>query len=515
MRATPDIAFATCDQRVNLYASIQLPFTAQSRLGDKRKSSSVKEFWFDEELDSCQLGDNMFFEDFSGCWSTDTGTSTSDCEQRDDDNVGARRKHIGNTRKDVENNRRDVANARNVIGMDWEDIENDRKNIVDNQDVIGNNRNDAGNDKNNIAKARNDIVDVTEDDDNEELKLQEHVDYFDKNTERFETRVTNVNDIAEKWREMRNMRIYSSDTSTETEDECQIDYDNNRMTLDTNKSPDKEKIITYPPVVSSQRNYDLNCKYLLKKSVKTSGGLGISGNFIHDQAMDARIDITANNISKITAPNLPSDSTNSRCIGHDAICKDVIPNDVILKYVTRDVIDNAAWKSADSDRKAISITHSKVHNVWNTTLVGVDKKSKENVIDCDDLESSQCSNHEMDDGLKVATPLNTNNAASTWGSVLITGHVGADIHREIIPLCLSANTTQGISLHQMASKKLIDGMEALIDNSLPADSARLKREIFTLSKESRVPSSMTSTTTVDDSGNTVGVWQDTVGFTLR
>jgi hypothetical protein len=44
------------------------------------------------------------------------------------------------------------------------------------------------------------------------------------------------------------------------------------------------------------------------------------------------------------------------------------------------------------------------------------------------------------------------------------------------------------------------------------DCSRVERDIVALSKESRVPSSMTLSTTIDDMGNMIGVSQDSLAI---
>lgn len=61
-RSSQEIPFAFTGQRLNIFASVTLPTRALQRLESAKKelhhvSSGVKEFWFDEDFASCQLGD--------------------------------------------------------------------------------------------------------------------------------------------------------------------------------------------------------------------------------------------------------------------------------------------------------------------------------------------------------------------------------------------------------------------------------------------------------------------------
>jgi hypothetical protein len=381
LRPSAEIPFAISGQRINLYALAELPPRAQSGFGEKRKSSSVKEFWFDEELDSCQLGDNMFCdnEEFPEYWGTDTDISTSDCEQQYDE--------VGNDREF--------------------DVGINRSNIV-----------------HGLAASSKDC-------DNEETALEEPGDQFET-AEKIEPDQSHVEDISvENWRKIRNIRLYSSDTSTETEDECQADCEN-RYDFPKHLNIENISYMNTPEKESSQRNSDFNHNHYVIDSVTKYSGLEAS---------------------------------------HDVICNDVTHNDVIYNDVRNDEVIPNDLKS--------------VH------------KSKENVIDCD--------SYEMDDDIEETTEITSDKTDSDWGSVLITGYIGPDIHRERIPLCLNGNSSHSISLHQMAAKKFINGMEATLDNT--ADSSRIEKDIAALSKESRVHSYMTSITIVDDMENTVCVSQ--------
>ena len=448
LRATPQIPFSVSDQRINLYALVQLPSKAQSRLGEKRKSSSVKEFWFDEELDSCQLGDNMFLEDFqdngefSGYWATDTDISTSDCEQQYDEKVGSDREyHVGISRSD--------------IVPDF-------------------------------------VADKMKDSD-EDLNLEEPGDKFGS-SQKTGTDQSNVEDIVKNWREVRNIRLYSSDTSTETEDECQVDSGSHyrlHIQNDSNMSPPKKHSI--------QENCDLNHNHyndVMNNLPHVTDTRTDDSSARTEDMMDSNTDVatTKYGISSLVA------SHDSRQLRNNTMCNDITHNDVTYSITCNDVIHNDA-----ADRIRQNEVCMRSYDVMSTHMnhtACINKSSKENVIDCD--------TYDIDDGINESTELTKDKTDSDWGSVLITGYIGPDIHRERIPLCLSRNKSRGISLHQMAAKKFIDGMETMLDST--PDCSKVERDIVALSKESRVPSSMTLSTTIDDMGNMIGVSQDSLAI---
>lgn len=471
LRATPEISFSPSDQRINLYASVQLPSRAQLRLGEKR--SSVKEFWFDDELDSCQLGDNIFFDDFqdngefSGYWGTDTDISTSDCEQQYDERIASDGEEVGSVRDLVK-------------------------------------------------------------DEMEDGKNEEH---FEKSGDKFETakRIamdeTNVVDVVKNWREVRNVRLYSSESSTETEDEgqldglfqCGISQAHHNLDMNGTTSPPEKDV--------SPRNCDLNHNCYRLNSVNIDEGMKTTDDVTNKLAhvadmstencsaktegmMDNNMDVSTTKavISLLDASDecrhLSNDVTRNDVIRNRGTYNDVIQNDVTSVYIT------------DNDKQSIHFGQNEVRakscNPFNVDMnsASCTKKSKENVIDCDNFENMSYAKYEIDGDMNEYTAL------SDWGSVVITGYIGPDVHRERIRLCLGENThtSNGISLHQIAAKKFIADMEAILENT--SDAPGVEQEMIALSKESGVLSCMTSSTTVDDAGKLVGVYQD-LGLTIR
>lgn len=59
IRPAPTIPYIVSGQRTNLYTAVVFPDKNHSSPVEETKSSSVKEFWFDEELESCHLGDEL------------------------------------------------------------------------------------------------------------------------------------------------------------------------------------------------------------------------------------------------------------------------------------------------------------------------------------------------------------------------------------------------------------------------------------------------------------------------
>ena len=452
LRPTPEIPFSISGQRINLYVSAELPSREPSGSGEKRKSS-VKEFWFDEELDSCQLGDNMFYEDFndngefSGYWGTDTDVSISDNEQQ------------------------------------YDEVENDREY-------------DVGVDRSNIVPR----LSVNErDGENQEIILTKP-----ETAEKIETDQSHVEDVVKNWRRMRNTRFYSSDTSTETEEEFQADCENH-YDIHHHKCFDIQNgsYMNPPETDSNQQNSDFNHNMI--NSVTKYNGLETSDDVINNLAHVAEVttdDVLENSEglmgNKTDAIKFPP-YINASChlknniMHNDVIYNDVrynedIPNDVKCVHMTENGEQADGIRQKEVDVKTCDAFSS-------NTINSVTTKSKENVIDCD--------SYEADDNINESTNDETD---SDWAGVLITGYIGPDIHRERIPLCLNQNTSHGVSLHQMAAKKFIDGMEATLDST--ADPFRVERDIVALSKESQVHSCLTSSMTIGDTGNTIGVSQD-------
>ena len=475
LRATPEIPFSPSDQRINLYASIQLPSRAQSRLGEKR--SSVKEFWFDDELDSCQLGDNIFFEDFqdngefSGYWGTDTDISTSDCEQQYDERIASDREEVGSVR----------------------DL----------------------------------VKDEMEDGDNEER--------FEKSGDKFEpgkknkTDETNVEDVVRNWREVRSVRLYSSDTSTETEDEGQLDglFQSGISQAHHNKNLDMNGTISPPEKDVNPRNCDLNHNCYRLNSVTIDEGMKITDDVIskhsHVTGMSAENclpkteSMIDNNMDVTTTKNsIPLLDGSDEC---RHLRSDVMRNDIIRDCVTLpDVIQNDVTSVyiTDNDKQSVHFEQNEIRakscNPFNidTNSISCTRKSKENVIDCDNFENIPCGKYDIDGEMNEYTELSN----TDWESVVITGYIGPDVHRERIRLCFGVNThtSNDISLHQIAAKKFIADMEEILEST--SDTPGVEQEMIALSKESGVLSSMTSSATIDDAGKLVGVYQD-LGLTIR
>ena len=410
----------------------------------------MKEFWFDDEIDSCQLGDNVFFEDFqdngefSGYWGTDTDISASDCEQQCDERVGSDREEVGSVRNE-----------------EFESV----KKIV-------------------MTKS-------------------------------------NVEDVVKNWREVRSVRLYSSDTSTETEDEGQTDglYHCGIPHTQHSKTMDMNGAMSPPEKDISQRNCDLN-----HNSVNIDEGVNATDEAINKlvHVTDMRTEhclaetegMADKSMDVVTTKTsiFPLDASGEfRHLNDDVMRNDVICNRVTYNDVTRNDVTSVYITDKDKQLGQKEI-HAKGCNPFNVDINSTFpiKKSKENVIDSDDFENTPCDKYKKHDDINECTDLSNTDC----GSVFITGNIGPDVHRERIPLRLdlNTNTSNGISLHQIAAKKFITDMEAILQGT--SDTAGVEQEMITLSKESGVLSSMTSFTTIDDTGNVVGVYQD-MDFAIR
>ena len=409
----------------------------------------MKEFWFDDEIDSCQLGDNVFFEDFqdngefSGYWGTDTDTSASDCEQCDE-RVGSDREEVGSVRN--------------------EEFERVKKIVMTK---------------------------------------------------------SNVEDVVKNWREVRSIRLYSSDTSTETEDEGQTDglYHCGIPHIQYSKTMDMNDAMSPPEKDISQKNCDLN-----HNSVNIDEGMNATDDVINKLAhvTDMRTEYCLAKTEGMGDKNMDVATTKTSIFPLDTsgefrhLNDDVMRNDVICSRVAHnDVTQNDVTSVyfTDKDKQlGQKVIHAKSCNPFNVDINSTFpiKKSKENVIDSDDFENTPCDKYERHDDINECTDLSNTDC----GSVLITGYIGPDVHRERIPLCfdVNTNTSNGISLHQIAAKKFITDMEAILEGT--SDTPGVEQEMITLSKESGVLSSMTSLTTIDDTGNLVGVYQN-MDFAIR
>lgn len=438
LRATHEMPVLVSEKRINLYASVQLPprEQKQSRLRKKRKSI-VKEFWFDEELDSCQLGDNVFFEDLqdsgrlSGYWDTDTDISVSDCEQQHNEQP------VNDMEYDVESNP-----VRDEIKRD-----------------------------------------------DEVFRLDKSIDVFD-NSKGTGTDQSSGKDLVKNWREVRSIRLYSSDTSTETEDETQTDKNTNIF------QPEKHLI---------RRNNDWSHSHYLANSVTTFRGAKTS-------------DDVTNSLARVTEwigdnKCLSTKITNDSCQqSNNAICNDIAHHDIMYNDVKIGYIMNNGKQAGEMKRQTKMFANKCESQIDMNYGTRTKKTSKENVIDCDLPDDTLCNQNEIDDDIKDFTEIRDRND-SDRGYVLISGYIGPDIHREKIAICLNTKTSSSISLHQMAAKSFINGMDVSLNNT--CNNAGLEREIAELSKESRITSSMTSSVTVDDKGNIIGVFQDFLGSNLR
>ena len=444
LRPIHEIPFSISGHRINIYASVEIPPKAQSWLGEKRKSSSVKEFWFDEELDSCQLGDNLFFDDlqdnseFPGYWGTDTDISTSDCEQQ------YKEKDAADPIKD--------------------EIENSDNEVMSN----------------------------------------------------VETDKSNVENIVKKWREVRQIRLYSSESSTETEDEGLVEcgYEKNSSDhynnfINNNTASPTEKECSKQNYVANHNDYQVN-------SYTTHEGLETSNNYVINKlpyVMDTSTDDSSAKSEEIIEEdvNISTRSTgiSDSCDGSDK-CNDVTRYNEMDDVIHNDV-KYACLRDKQTDDSRRNDVYSRNFNEYNRSSTCINKRNKENVIDCDNLENISCNREKTNENIKESTTLTQENIGDEWATILLTGYVGPVIHREKIQLCLNVNRSSGISLHQMCAKKLIDGMENMLD-SMPD---RIEYEIATLSKETRISSSMTSSRTIDDEGNLIGVSQESLGLTFR
>lgn len=464
-RSSREIPFASHGQRLNIFASVSAPPGNWQPFGSTFQeahstTNGIKEFWFDEDFDSCQLGDNVpFSEDLS-----DDGEFPRDWDLENDTDIRCQWSDFKPLAKESEECFSGTSADRDEEGS--ERRENDG---IEYQDHVGNAKTDRD--------ADNDI-------DNNHCVISSFTKDIHSNSRG-------------------SINVYSSTTAHSSTNTC--------PESNTNTSTSNHYSTKYSNIDNGQF-YDSH----------TTLSTGINSNSYTLSSASTLLDtksIIGSDTSDFSIPLLDYNSADQQHLTKN----DRTPlASSTEKYVPQDLVLHPNSLSQKTSRPRL--THlDHLPSISSQNLICCENsfgnqtaKKYESLLyknhSCLSYGGSRkpCENNDpprrsfVTEGNPVFSQSGNNYYPCERGIVTLTGFLGPEVYRKRIPFRLKPrlSTKHRNDLHQMAAFSFIESMEAMLDNTQSDDV--IKKEVVELSKSSGVPSRFTSQVAVDEQDKMIG-----------